>query len=158
MLSYFLLFSLFPLLLAFDPSCASCKYYIPNKKGTLDLGLCKMFTTKVYPKEGEVAMPNFAIHCRNDEQMCGKTGFLYEALTDNNSVDDSATTSEHEPDPEIINKYEDLKNRCCGEVNETDELEQLEREFFEIYQKIKKHNRKRIYKTSQELYKLFKKK
>jgi hypothetical protein len=71
---------------------------------------------------------------------------------------DSDTVTELGVDPQLINEFEDLKNRCCGEVNEEDELEQLERDFFEIFQKIKKHNRKRIYKTSQELYKLFKKK
>jgi hypothetical protein len=145
--------------MAFDPPCSSCKFYIPNKKEHLELGLCKMFTTNVSPKSNTIeTLPNFAIHCRNNENLCGKSGFLYEKAESDNK------NSNIEPDPEsgfereIINEYEDLKNRCCGEVNEEDELEQLERDFFEVFQKIKKHNRKRLYKTSQELYKLFKKK
>ncbi len=159
MLSYLLLFSLLNIIIAFEPSCTSCKFYIPNKKEHLELGLCKMFTTNVSPKGSTIEpLPNFAIHCRNNENLCGKAGFLYEKAEYNDE------NSKIEPDPEsgfereIINEYEDLKNRCCGEVNEDDELEQLERDFFEVFQKIKKHNRKRIYKTSQELYKLFKKK
>lgn len=52
-------------------------------------------------------------------------------------------------------KYDTLINRCCGEVNETDELEELEREFFDIYQKMKKHNKKRVIATTQQLYRLF---
>jgi hypothetical protein len=136
--------------MAFEPPCSSCKFYIPNKKENLELGLCKMFTTNVSPKSDRIEpLPNFAIHCRNNENLCGKSGFLYEK---------AESDPESGVDPQLINEYEDLKNRCCGEVNEEDELEQLERDFFEVFQKIKKHNRKRIYKTSQDLYKLFKKK
>ena len=57
----------------------------------------------------------------------------------------------------LKNEYDTLINRCCGEVNETDELEQLERDFFEIYQKMRKYNTKRIIQTKQDLYKIFKK-
>ena len=164
MLRYVLLFSLINVLLAFDPPCSSCKHFIPNKKENLSLGLCKIFTTNVSPKFNDIEpLPNFAVHCRNNENLCGKSGFLYEKarLYDNDKIQpdqDSDTGTELGVDPQLINEFEDLKNRCCGEVNEEDELEQLERDFFEIFQKIKKHNRKRIYKTSQDLYKLFKKK
>ncbi len=151
MLLYVLLFSLISILTAFEPPCSSCKFYIPNKKENLELGLCKMFTTNVSPKFNDIEpLPNFAVHCRNNENLCGKSGFLYEKAEVNNDSD--------KVDSEMVNEYEYLKNKCCGEVNEVDELDQLERDFFEIYQKIKKHNRKRIYKTSQDLYKLFKKK
>lgn len=156
MLPYLLLFSFISIIFSFEPPCSSCKHFISNNKGALDLGLCKMFTNKLSLKGDDVALPNFARHCRNDEQLCGKFGFLYEPVNNNGTETASSTISEDER--EIINEYEDLKNRCCGEVNEDNELEQLEREFFEVFQKIKRHNRKRVYKTSQELYKLFKKK
>ncbi len=156
MLPYLLLLSFISIILSFEPPCSSCKHFISNNKGALDLGLCKMFTNKLSLKGDDVALPNFARHCRNDEQLCGKIGFLYEPVNNNGTETASSTISEDER--EIINEYEDLKNRCCGEVNEDNELEQLEREFFEVFQKIKRHNRKRVYKTSQELYKLFKKK
>lgn len=144
MLSYILLFSCMALVFSYEPSCSSCKYFIPHFKNNNDLGLCKMFKTTPYP-DTNILISNFAVHCRNDENLCGKTGNFYE------------------PDSEIIQKnffndYEELNNRCCGEVNEKDELEELEKEFFELFQKIKKHNTKRIYKTSKDLYKLFKKK
>jgi hypothetical protein len=156
MLPYLLLLSFISIILSFEPPCSSCKHFISNNKGALDLGLCKMFTNKLSLKGDDVALPNFARHCRNDEQLCGKIGFLYEPANNNGTETASSTISADER--EIINEYEDLKNRCCGEVNEDNELEQLEREFFEVFQKIKRHNRKRVYKTSQELYKLFKKK
>ena len=156
MLPCLLLISFVSIILAFDPPCSSCKHFITNNKGGLDLGLCKMFTNKLSLKGDEVALPNFARHYRNDEQMCGKFGFLYEPANNNHTETTSSTISENEE--ELVNEYEDLKNRCCGEVNEVNEIEQLEREFFEIFQKIKRHNRKRVYKTTQELYKLFKKK
>jgi hypothetical protein len=129
---------------SYEPSCSSCKHFIPHFKNNNDLGLCKMFKTTPYP-DTNILISNFAVHCRNNENLCGKSGNLYE------------------PDSEIIQKkfyddYEELNNRCCGEVNEKYELEELEKEFFELFQKIKKHNTKRIYKTSKDLYKLFKKK
>ena len=144
MLSYIIIFSWMSIIFAYEPSCTSCKYFIPNFKNNPDLGLCKMFKNVPYT-DTDVLISNFAVHCRNNENLCGKTGNFYE------------------PDYEIINKkiyndYEELNNRCCGEVNEKyelEELEELEKEFFELFQKIKKNNTKRIYKTSKELYKLF---
>jgi hypothetical protein len=150
MLSYLLLLSLINLIVAFEPSCVSCKQFIPihNNKGNNDLGLCKMFKNTCYNSKGkEVIIHNFAAHCRNDENLCGKSGFLYEAKNE-----DSEDVSETETE----NDLNELNNRCCGEVNEKDEIEQLERDFFEIFQRIKKFNKKRIYSTSKDLYKLFK--
>jgi hypothetical protein len=53
---------------------------------------------------------------------------------------------------------DELNNRCCGEVNEQYEIEQLEKDFFDLYQKIKRFNTKKIDKTTRDIYKLFKKK
>jgi hypothetical protein len=144
MISYIILFSYIALICAYEPSCTSCKNFIPHFKNNHDLGLCKMFKNTPYP-DTNILTSNFAIHCRNDENLCGKSGFLYE------------------PDSEIIqenfyNDYEELNNRCCGEVNEKYEIDELDKELFELFQKIKKHNTKRIYKSTKDLYKLFKKK
>ena len=126
---------------AFEPPCTSCKYYIPNK-GNPDGGLCKMFINMAESNENRF-FHNYAVHCRNNEDLCGQSGFLYDKDL---NMDES----------NLIQEYDVLKNQCCGEVNERDELEQLERDFFEVYQKMKKYNTKKIYKTSRELYKLFK--
>jgi hypothetical protein len=95
--------------------------------------------------DNNIVVHDFAVYCRNNENLCGKTGYLYEINDENikNPFED---------------EYDELNNRCCGEVNESYEIEQLEKDFFELFQKIKKHNTKRIYKTSRDLYKLFKKK
>ena len=58
----------------------------------------------------------------------------------------------------FLDDYNQLNNRCCGEVNETDEIEQLEKEFFEVFQRIKKYNKKRVINSANDLYKLFKNK
>lgn len=57
---------------------------------------------------------------------------------------------------QFIEKTEELKNACCGEVNEKQDienLEKLERECFEMYQKITKYNKKYVYKKSPKFYK-----
>lgn len=129
MLPYLLFISFITFVFSYNPACISCKHYIPNKNINSDLGLCKMFQETVY-NNGYIRLYNFAKHCRNDEKLCGKKGFLYE---DN---------------PEIIVEYEELNNKCCGEVNEKDELEELERDFFEIFQRMKKYNTVRKYRSS----------
>jgi len=140
MISYFFIVLYFSCVYAFEPPCSSCKFYVPHKTNP-QLGLCELFSEKGL---NGVLLKNFASHCRNDENLCGTSAFLYEPIND---------------DKEIIDVKEQLENMCCGEVNEKQEIEEcenMEKEFFDILQKIKRHNTKRVYKTSRELYKLFK--
>ena len=143
MLLYLLLLSFANFVFSYEPSCASCKHFIPHINNKPGLGLCKMFKNTPY-QDTNIIIHDFAVHCRDNENLCGKAGFLYE------------------PDEETIRKnysddYDELNNRCCGEVNEKNEIEELERDFFELFQKIRKHNTKRIYNSTKDLYKLFKK-
>ena len=166
--------SVFISMFALEHSCTSCKHFIPNNRGDVDLGLCRMFRNTCYHRGKEYNLPNYAIHCRDNENLCGKSGFLYESIDDNVILDTNLDTNmetnldkeknllEHKKleqqklEQQIQNELIELNNRCCGEVNETDEIEQLEKEFFEVFQKIKKHNKKRIYKTNKDLFSLFK--
>jgi hypothetical protein len=131
---------------SYEPSCSSCKYFIPNIKNNPDLGLCKMFKNTPY-LDTNIVIYDFAVYCRNNEKLCGKSGYLYEPIEAN----------EENIRKNFSDDYEELSNRCCGEVNENYEIEELEKDFFELFQKIKRHNTKRIYNTTKELYKLFKK-
>lgn len=164
--------SIFINMFALEPSCTSCKHFIPNNRGDVDLGLCRMFRNTCYHRGKEYNLPNYAIHCRDNENLCGKSGFLYESITsaDNSILDINMDTNldketnlleqkkleQKKLEQQIQNELIELNNRCCGEVNETDEIEQLEKEFFDVFQKIKKHNKKRIYKTTKDLFSLFK--
>jgi hypothetical protein len=133
----------FSTIYALEPSCSSCKFYIAHKTNS-QLGLCDLFKEKGL---NGVLIKNFAAYCRNDENLCGKSGFLYEPR--------------EEQDKKVIDITYNLNNSCCGEVNEKNEIEEydnMEKELFDILQKIKKHNKKNIYRTSREFYKLFKKK
>lgn len=128
---------------AFELHCMNCKFYLENKLNP-KLSCCKMFKNITYEKGKEKIIYDYVDHCRKDENLCGKEGFLYEE----NIL---------EKEKKIIDeKYEELNNRCCGEVNEQYELEQLEREFLELFQKMKRYNSKKILKTTKDIYKLFK--
>jgi hypothetical protein len=146
MLFFITIITIFCSVYAYNPACSSCKNFIPYNVGDQHLGLCKMFKNISYNKGVEKVIYNYAIHCRNDENLCGNSGYLYEAAGDY----DQNFIKQQEID------LNELNNRCCGEVNEKDEIEQLERDFFEIFQKIKNHNKKKVYKTTKDLYKLFK--
>jgi hypothetical protein len=131
---------------AFEPSCTTCKFFIPHETHpNKDLGLCKMFQDKLYTDNSDKLVKNLAIHCRNNENLCGKAGFLYEPIADHN---------------EIFEKYENAENMCSAEFTDKkdlEELEQIERDILDIFQKMRKHNTNRVYRTSKDLYKLFKK-
>lgn len=145
------LITIFSMISALEPSCITCKHFLPNQNRNPDFGFCKAFKNTCVYKGAEVSLPNYASHCRNNENLCGKTGFLYEVLNI-----EKEEKNYNAIETNIQNELNELKNRCCGEVNEKDEIEQLERDFFEIFQKIKNHNKKKIYKTTKDLYKLFK--
>ena len=139
MLSSLLVISFISLVIGFKPDCFNCKFYIPHDINS-DLATCQRFKDFSLGKENYKLINKLAINCRQNEDLCGINGNSYQESPDNK---------------QFVDDLENLTNRCCGEVNETDEIEQLERDFFFILQKIKKHNKKRIYNTTKDLYKLF---
>jgi len=139
MIPYILFASLISIIVAYNPNCSNCKFYIPNGNNA-DLGTCKRFKDFFYHNNKYSLVNKLSIDCRNNEELCGVNGNSYEYNL---------------YEKQLLDELEILKNTCCGEVNETDEIENLERDFFDILQKIKKHNKRQIYKTTKDLYKLF---
>jgi len=67
-----------------NKQCINCKYFIPYKNNKIsDYGLCKMFGNKVGDKKNEKNIYNFAKHCRDDENLCGKNAIFYEEIEKN---------------------------------------------------------------------------
>ena len=63
--------------------CINCKNFIPHKNNKLStLGLCKVFGNKINNTtfNKNKIIYNFADHCRNDENLCGKDASLYESI------------------------------------------------------------------------------
>ena len=149
MLFFVTIIALLKCMLAFEPQCSSCKYFIPNVKIFDDLGLCRMFKDTNTSKGKQYTLYNYAVHCRENENLCGKSGFLYESIykKENTNTNTKANDS---------NKLFKELNEDAKFLKKIDETEQLEKEFFDIMQKIKKHNKKQVYNTTKDLYKLFK--
>lgn len=122
------------------PSCLSCKWVIPHPRGNIGYQLCGFYKNRYDIKGKETIIYEFASHCRSNESMCGNDGYMYEEA--NAKANDS---------PLAIT--EESQSKCSCESSA--EMEQLEREMFEMFQKIKKHNTKQLYKTTKDLYKLF---
>lgn len=102
-----------------------------------------MFKDKIYFNNKERLVKNLALHCRSNENLCGKAGYLYEPI----NID------------EKLENYNYIKNLCSGEfVEESDlkELNNIEKDLVDIFQKMKKQNTKNLYKTTNELNKLCK--
>jgi hypothetical protein len=130
MIGYFCIFSLITFALSYEPSCLTCKFYKINTVNT-SVGTCERFKVLSSSNSNDTYtfVNKFAINCRNNEELCGKLGKGYQPKLDEN----------------IKKENED----------DDDEIEKLEKEFFDIFQKIKKHNKRQIYKKTTDLYKLF---
>lgn len=139
--------SLFGLVYSFTPECSKCKHFIPNDNSPV-FGLCNMFQDAVYVKNEKTLINNLAIHCRNDESLCGKKGFLFEPI----QTDDVKHRFEN---------YEYMKGICSHEYVEEDDLqhlESLEKEMVDVLQRMRRHNKKIISKKIGYIYGLIKKK
>ena len=132
------------------PDCTSCKYFIPNTNGNKDYGLCKMFKNNFNCDGNTVEIFDYASHCRKNNNLCGVNGYLYEAKTLDNVVNDETEISG------ILEKIDELKNRCCGEVCETNEIDEIERELFLLFQRLKNHKKKQIENFGKTFYELIK--
>lgn len=80
------------------PNCRTCKWFVPNINE--EYSKCKMFREKKNELSENVGfdyiMYNYARHCRDNENQCGKNGYLYEK---NDLFEEE----------DIINKIEQLK-------------------------------------------------
>jgi len=147
LLSFYVLFLSIGLVKSLIPSCQTCKFFIPNQFNE-NLGHCTMFQDSVYDNKQQVRLQkNLAVHCRNDENLCGKSGYVYEPITDR-EVDDQ------------FENYEYIKTLCEDDfIEETnlEKLEKIERDLVDVFQKMRRHNLKVIYNTPKTISRLFKK-
>jgi hypothetical protein len=111
----------------FTPSCATCKHYVSYTNNP-EFGLCNIFKNKIYIKDKEVLIKNFASHCRRDESLCGKSGYLYES-------------SEK---PKTMYKY--IYSMGCDDMVEhktEKELINMDKELKDVFKKMANHNKKK---------------
>jgi hypothetical protein len=155
MLFIFCLFNIVSSNKVINPSCNSCKWFLPNIKGSVsglnynDYGLCKMFKNDFDCNGNKVTIYDFAMHCRHNEDQCGENGVFYE----------NYTTSDIDYKNEIqklINEYNDVSNSFSGEVNEKNDIEDIEKDLFFILQKLKKFNKKQIELFGKSFYDFYK--
>lgn len=115
----------------FKSDCLGCKWFIPNNKGFYDYGRCKMFKNKYDCDGNQLIIYEFAKHCRNTENMCGKNAILYEPYNElSNDVNKDMIISH------LLDEYDEIKNKVYGEVNETDELNEIENDLMNIIQRL----------------------
>jgi hypothetical protein len=133
MVYYLLFFCLINYVYSFEPACTTCRFFIPNTLNT-NFGLCKLFQENIYDNNNkEYIVNNVALQCRTNQNLCGKEGKLYQSIN------------------KKFQNYEYIRrvsnNRCEYETN-LEKLEKLERELVDIFQKMRKHNTKKIYKKT----------
>jgi len=116
------------------PPCNICRWFIPNTDfpEMVNYGFCKMFKENYISNGKKTTIYNFAKHCRNNQSMCGKEGFLFDKITN-----DYDTEKEQQEISNLLDEYEEISNRLSGEVNEQNEIEEIEMEFYNLFQRVK---------------------
>lgn len=153
------------------PKCENCKWFVKGFGGNDNLGLCKIFSTKVIVKNSDKSIYNFAQHCRDNEFLCGENGWLYEQ---NNHDPIKNKDYVNLLTDEQINQIESNTEEIFCQNNILFNLlkdQQIEKDFEYFNNKIsleeeysynkymsttRKLNIPKIYKKERDLYKLFK--
>jgi hypothetical protein len=99
------------------PSCKTCKWYIPQVNMSPfckdDLGLCGFYKNKYNYNNIEVYIYEYAKHCRNNDNLCGRLGYLYESAyssRDEYSVHNERSESVHNERSERSNTDNSKEN------------------------------------------------
>jgi hypothetical protein len=69
------------------PLCKNCKSFIPISPDNNISGFCKIFVNEMAIKNKEKIIFNNAEHCRDNEYLCGESGWLFEDINDNSEKD-----------------------------------------------------------------------
>lgn len=143
-----------------DKQCNTCKWFVPNKIQP-EYGRCGLFKEKIYIADQERLICNFAKHCRVNELFCGKEGRMYETISSTLAIEEKIIAFEKQYD-ELINKCDECENDGYGEVNETpdieklnkldEEIEKFTKEGLELLFKVKKFNKKKIMSTLDKFF------
>ena len=70
--------------IALEHNCASCGWFIKNNNGKMEDGMCKLFSTTTIHGKKQNVIHEYAKHCRDNEDFCGKIGALYEDMIELN--------------------------------------------------------------------------
>jgi hypothetical protein len=134
-----------------NPSCLNCKWFIPNKMGIDDYGLCRMHSN-VYkmPNNMEFTVYEFAKHCRDNQNMCSKYGYLYEDKNDGFEVEKYVFTHfvKKEEKKDINNKmYNDKTNNDKTNINNNNYYYPKDEDTKNILRLISKFNKHNFYRS-----------
>ena len=149
------------------PSCTTCKWYIPhinlNPFCEDEMGLCRFFKNKYNYNNIEVNIYEYAKHCRDNESLCGPSGYLYDprynydanksnkskvntmhsyneknTIDENQYVEQKYVEQKYAEQKYIQDDLEELENSMNGEIFEDFEIEEFERKLNILKEKLKK--------------------
>ena len=70
--------------IALERNCGSCGWFIKNNNGIIEDGMCKLFSTTTIHGKKQNVIHEYAKHCRDNEDYCGKKAVLYEDIIELN--------------------------------------------------------------------------
>lgn len=135
------------------PHCSKCMWFVPNVNKKPEDGFCKMFVNIKYVKGKTIEKDEYAVHCRKNDYQCGPEAYLFESKDDTwnlvyKRVDNHLyflkqpiQNKENNQEKNFIlqdleEKMRELEDQISGEVNEKKDLEEIDREYIFLTEKI----------------------
>lgn len=136
-----------------SPKCENCKWFLSDIKNDKNLGFCKIFANKISINNQDKLVYNYADHCRDNEFLCGTSGWLFETIV--NKIDkkdyveyfNSKEISEIEKNTLIVIKNElGIKNKYSNKDFTEEKLSDVEKKYYDHYlKKYTKYNMPKKY-------------
>ena len=120
--------------------CKTCKWFVNNKKGLEEEGLCKLFSKIMMNKQKRIVKVynNATNYCRKRENLCGKKGKLHMDIEEENTK--SKENKNTEEITEEINKeitkeiVEKITEQMTNNNNDTiEEILNMSKETYDYY-------------------------
>jgi hypothetical protein len=93
-----------------------------------------MFPDVVYYNNERMLQKNIAVHCRKNENLCGESGFLYEQIKMQQQCNNKYKKQNNNKYIKKMHVYDLVKNKTLKEIDK------LEKEMVDVFQKMKRHN------------------
>jgi hypothetical protein len=119
--------------------CSNCKWFISNEnKEDLEDGFCEIFKNNDFKNNNLESRYKHVIECRKNNLLCGKNGYYFEPKTKNYQIMIEEEKSYLKELEFLKEKMIEMEEQNCGEVNEIYDLDNWEKEYKHIKNRIEK--------------------
>lgn len=123
--------------------CSKCKWFIKNEnKEDNEDGFCEIFKNTFFSSYDFHNKYKHVNECRKNDLLCGKNGYYFEPKVKNRKDSPSSSITDENSNFKELQylreKMIEMEQQNCGEVNENYDLDNWEKEYKQIKNRIEK--------------------